>query len=101
MITIQIGNDSRNLEDAEESWIVQQVRNRQREGLPVCIRVTLQTSTLQISLTTPGCGSGAGGRKPRPDEAEIFQLWEKHKLRSDEFTGGNLVAFIKQLRRHL
>lgn len=101
MITIQIGNDTRSLEDAEPSWIVQQVNNRQREGQPVCVRVTVQTSTLQISLTTPGCGPGTVGRKPRPDEAEIIQLWEKHKLTSDDFSGGNLVAFVKQLRQNL
>jgi hypothetical protein len=46
MITIQIGNDSRSLEDADEPWMVQQVNNRQREGLPICIRVSIQTSTL-------------------------------------------------------
>jgi hypothetical protein len=101
MVTIQIGNDSRSLEDADESWMIQQVNNRQREELPFCIRVSIQTSTLQISLTTPGCGPGTGGRKPRPDEAEVIQLWERQKLTSDDFSGGNLVAFVKQLRRHL
>jgi hypothetical protein len=38
MVTIRIGDDSRRLEDADESWITQQIVNRQREGLPVCVR---------------------------------------------------------------
>lgn len=101
MITIHIGNDSRNIEDAEDSWVVQQINNRQRQGLAVCVRVSIRTSTLQIDLTTPGCGPGTGSRKPRPDESEIIQLWERHKLTSDDFSGGNLLAFIKQLRRHV
>lgn len=101
MVTIQIGNDSRSLEEADESWIVQQVNNRKREGRPICVRVSIRTSTLQISLTTPGCGPGAGGRMPRPDEAEIIRLWERNKLTSDDFSGGNLVSFIKQVQRQL
>ncbi len=102
MVTIRIGNDTRQLEDADEVWLTQQVNTRHREGLPVCVQVTIRTSTLQVSLTTPACGSSAGGgRPPRPDEAEIIELWNKHKLTSTEFTGGDLVAFTKQLRRHL
>jgi hypothetical protein len=100
VITIHIGNDSRSIEDVNESWIIQQIHNRQREGQAFCVRVSIRTSTLQIDLTTPGCGPGSGSRKPRPDEAEVIQLWERHKLTSDDFSGGNLLAFIKQLRRH-
>jgi hypothetical protein len=102
MITIRIGNDSRRLEEADESWIAQEVNNRQREGVPVCAEVTIKTSTLNVKLATPACGpGGTGARAPRPDEAVIIELWGKHKLASDEFSGGNLVAFIKQLSRHL
>lgn len=101
MITIHIGNDSRSIEDASESWIIQQINSRQREGQAICVRVAIRTSTLQIDLTTPGCGPGTGSRRPRPDEAEIIHLWEKHKLTSDDFSGGNLLAFIKQLGRKM
>ena len=102
MNTIRIGGDSRTLEDAEESWIAQQIANREREGQSVCIEVVIKTGTLDIRLGTPGCGSGGGsGRAPRPEEAEIIQIWEKHKLTSNDFSGGNVIAFIKQLRRHV
>jgi hypothetical protein len=101
MITIRIGNDSRRLEDADESWITQQIVNRQREGLPVCVEVTINAGALNVRLATPACGGGSGGRPPRPDEAAIIDLWSKHKLGSTDFTGGDVVAFIKQLRRLL
>jgi len=102
MVTIRIGNDSRRLEDADAAWITQQINNREREGLSVCVEVTIRTNTLNIRLASPACGSGGGGgRPPRPDEAEIIQLWNKLKLGSDEFSPGNLVAFAKQLSRLL
>ena len=102
MVMIRIGSDTRRLEDVDESWITQQVNNRRNEGLPICLEVTIRTGSLDMKLATPACGPGAsGGRAPRPDEAEIFQLWNKLQLGSDDFSGGNVVAFIKQLRRLL
>jgi hypothetical protein len=102
MVTVRIGNDTRSLEDVDESWITQQVGSRQHEGVPVCVEVKIQEGTLDLRLTTPACGSGGpGGRQPRPEEAEIFRLWDRLGLGSDDFSGGNVVAFIKQLRGRL
>lgn len=102
MITIQIGEDIRPLEDAHESWITQQVNKPRGDQLPICVRLTIRTSGIDMILATPDCGGGGGGgRKPRPVESDLFQLWDKHKLNSDEFTGGNLLAFIKEMDRHL
>lgn len=102
MVTVRIGNDSRRLEDVEESWITQHVNNRRRDGLPACVEVMINTGAVNVRLATPACApGGGGGRPPRPDEAEIIQLWSKLGLGSDDFSGGNLVAFIKQLRRLL
>ncbi len=101
MVTIRVGNDSRQLEDADESWITQQINNRRREGVAVCVMVMIRTSNLNVTLATPACGSGGGGRAPEPDEARIIDLWSKHRLQSNDFNGGNLVAFIKQLDKFL
>jgi hypothetical protein len=98
-VTIQVGNDSRSLEEVDESWISQQITNRQREGLAICVQVTIATEALNLRLSTPACGSGpGGGRPPRRDEAEIIELWNSLRLGSDHLSGGNLVAFIKRLR---
>lgn len=101
MVTIRIGTDSRSLEDADESWLAQQVDRRHAEGQPVCIDVAIRTPTMDIRLATPACGTGGGGRPPRPEEAEVLELWTKAKLTSDDFSGGNLVEFVKRLRRYL
>lgn len=103
MITIQIGNDSRPLEDAEESWIARQVNKRQKDGLPVCVQITIKAPGFDMILTTPACGGGGGGggRHPNRDEAAILELWRKHKLNTESFSGGNVLAFVKQLRHHL
>jgi hypothetical protein len=102
MVTIRIGSETRPVEEADETWINQQVGNRQQEGLPVCVEVRIRTGTLDVILSTPACGSGRGGsRAPRPDEAAIIEAWRRLHLASDEFSRGNVVAFIKQLRELL
>jgi hypothetical protein len=102
MVTIRIGNETRRLEEIDESWITQHVGGRQHEGVPVCVEVRIKTEILDMRLATPACGGGvAGGRPPRPDEAEILRLWERLGLGSDDFSGGNVVAFIKQLHGRL
>jgi len=101
MIKIRIGDSEREIKDADPSWVTQQVNRRRRNGVPVCVRIEIDEPPLKLRLSTPECGPSRGGRPPRPGERRILDLWNKHKLNTDEFTGGNLQAFIAQLRNLL
>lgn len=102
MIRVQIGGDERDLATADEQWINQQINRRRADGQTVCVRVTVKEGDLSMVLSTPTCGgSGGGGRPPRPQEKEIFNLWNQRGLDDANFTGGNLVAFLKQLKHLL
>lgn len=101
MIRVQIGSDERVDDAATEEWINQQLGRRRDAGEPVCVRVLINTSSLNIALATVGCAGGGGGRPPHPEEREIIELWRKRGLSEPEFHGGNLVAFVKQARRLL
>jgi hypothetical protein len=64
------------------------------------VQISIHTGGVNIVLSTPGCGGGGGGgRPPNPIEQEVFELWNKRDLNVRGFSGGNLVAFIKQLRK--
>jgi len=99
MITVEIGMDRRKLDDATESWINEQINKRRADKQPVCVRVMIEDGSINIVLSTPGCrGLGGGGRPPSARENEIFNLWDKRGMNSTDFHGGNLIAFLKQLR---
>ncbi|MCF8144566.1 MAG: hypothetical protein K9N21_11665 [Deltaproteobacteria bacterium] len=99
MITIRIGESEREIGDADESWINQQINQRRADGLSVCVRVIVKEGDLDMILSTPTCSSsGGGGRPPRPREKNVFNLWNQRGLNETNFTGGNLVAFLKQLK---
>jgi sulfur carrier protein ThiS len=100
MVTISINGQERQFGEGVESWISQQVMRRKQDNLIVCVTVSIHTGLLNIILSTPGCGSGGGGRVATPAEQRIFDLWASLGLNDSEFTGGNLVAFLKQLRRN-
>lgn len=100
MIRIRIGDEERELASADEHWINQQINRRRADGQSVCVRITVHEGDLDMVLTTPTCGtSGGGGRPPRPREKEVFELWNQRGLNDVNFTGGNLVAFLKQIKR--
>jgi hypothetical protein len=100
MISIRIGDQEREFESADESWVTQQINRRRTDGLPACVKVTVRIGDLNLVLVTPTCASAGGrGRAPTAHEQEIFDLWNQLGLNGADFTGGNVVAFLKQLRR--
>jgi len=95
--TIKIGGAERSLEDVSESWVNEQVNQRKMDHQSVCVLVRLQGDGVDMVLSTPSCGSGGGGgRPPNPKEEKIFHLWDERGLNTSGFSGGNVVAFLKQ-----
>jgi len=103
MIRIKIGNNEpREFKDVSPDWINKQINLRRRDGVAVCVRVSIKQGSINMVLSTPGCQGGAGGdRSPNEQEKQIFGLWEKLHLNKESFTGGNLVAFLKQVSKLL
>ena len=102
MSKIRIGNSEKELSEASESWITHQVRERQHDGQPVFVQVILKTDDVDMVLSTPQCGGGGGGgRGPNRKESEIFELWNQRHLNQNDWAAGNLIAFLKQLRKSL
>jgi len=100
MIRIRIGEAERELGTIDESWINQQINRRRADGLSVCVRVFIKEGDLDMVLSTPTCEPIGGGNRPsRPDELSVVNLWKQEKLNEPDFTGGNLIAFLKQLRQ--
>ena len=98
MISIRIAEEERKIEDAEESWINRQINRRRAGGESVCVLVMIHVDSLHLVLKTPGCPQdGGGGRAPNPHENKVIELWDKRGLNAPAFTGGNLVAFLRQL----
>lgn len=98
MIKVRIGESERELSDATPQWINEQIDRRRKDGVSVCVRVLINTGSMNLALSTPTCGGGGGGgRPPNPEEQQFLSLWEKLHLNTLDFSSGNLVAFLKQV----
>ncbi len=101
MIEIQIAGSKKSIDEDYESWVNQQINNRRKEGLIICVCVFIKEDHLNLILSSPECPS-RGSRPPRTEkEKVIVELWDKRGLNTSDFHGGNLVAFLKQVRRYL
>ena len=102
MITIRIGSNERSYSDADAGWINQQINRRRHDGQLVCAQVVIDAAGVNMVLSTLACArSGGGGRPPNSRESSIFDLWNKRGLNSNDFNGGQLIAFLKQLPQFL
>jgi hypothetical protein len=48
-VTVQIGNETRDLDDATESWINEQIDRRRRDGSSICITVRIQLPGVDLT----------------------------------------------------
>lgn len=105
MSTIKIGNDQRDLREADATWIASEIVGRRKDGQAVCVFVQINESGANLPLMTQACrvgGGGGGGRRaPNALEAAIIELWNRHGLNSGEVEPGQLVAFVRQVLRLL
>jgi hypothetical protein len=89
-------------DDVEEGWLNQQINRARAAGEFVCALVRLNTRSVNMVLSTPGCSAGGGGgRRPNDHEQRIFDLWANRGLNESDFSPGNLIAFLHQLARLL
>lgn len=100
--TLRIGDQTRNLADADERWINDQIRRRREDQSSICVQLSLDYGQIHLLLSTPGCGGGGGGSRPlTAGEREVLELWNKLGLNTGDFAGGNVVAMVKQVMRFL
>lgn len=99
MSKVRIGDSERTIGEATPQWINEQINKRRADGLPVCVQVIFDQKPLEFVLSTPTCAriGGGGGRPLKQEELNVLSLWEKLHLNTPEFTGGNLVAFLRQV----
>ena len=102
MVTVTIGSDSRPGEEADPQWVTQEINRRRQDGQAVCVQVQIHEDGVAVALSTPSCSGGAGGgRAPNAKEQRILELWAQHRLNTNEFGAGELVAFLRQVRKLL
>lgn len=99
MVKVQVAGMEQDLSSLSKSWLHDQIANRQRDGVDVCVRVTVQTPIIDMVLSSGECARGQGsGRRPNLEERRIFDLWEHMGLDNAPINSGKLIAFLMQIK---
>jgi hypothetical protein len=98
MKRIKIGDAESDLDNATPAWIRQHFEDLRRQGKPVCVEVTLHAGSVNMILSTPGCGPvEGGGHKPNRQEEKVLALWRKFRLDTDKFSARELLDFVERV----
>lgn len=102
MITISVNGELRQYSEGIESWINEQINRRRNSGARVCVEVNVSFTALNMVLRTQGCVTNGtpGTRRPTLAEQRIFDLWDTLGLNEPTYSSGQVIAFLKQLRRN-
>jgi len=96
-VRVIIGMSERVNGDIRPNWVTEQVNRTRSDGSPVCAKVIVKDTDIDLSFATSGCsGLGGGSRRLTGAENRMVDLWRKRHLNDDDFAPGNLVAFLKQ-----
>lgn len=100
MIKVYIDGSDRTLDQVTQSWLRDEIESRRKAGENVCVRVSIQSGSLNLTLSTPPCAAGGGGsgRAPTPQEQQIFDLWAKRGMNRNDFIVGQLSAFLSEIK---
>jgi hypothetical protein len=97
MVYVIIGASEVPREQATPGWVTEQLNRRRDDGRSVCVQVRIATADVRVTLATPQCGGGGGGRQANPRERRVIDLWTDRVLKHAEATPGHITSFLHQL----
>ncbi len=99
-IRVKIAGFEKDISEVDPSWVNQQINGRRAAGEAVCVQVTIQKDSVNLMLITADCPhNGNGSKKSLSDyERELLDTWMKLHLNENNFSGGNLLAFLNQIK---
>ena len=98
-VSITIGDETRSYASATKDWINKTFAFAKRQGLLPSVTIQLSQPGLVLGLATPGAGRRGDGGALTPAQNRIVEVWIRHHMTSNHYTGGNLIAFLSELER--
>ncbi|WP_020405126.1 hypothetical protein [Hahella ganghwensis] len=85
------------MSEIKPSWIIDQVKKRQRDEVSICLKIHVNRDNVNIVLACGDCPSGRGGKVLNEDEKNIVKVWEKLGCSGVPINPGKIIAFINRI----
>jgi len=98
-MTVTLSINGKPASPSDEAEITQQISRRRDDDAAICVRVGIKSTGIDVTLGTAACGGGGGGRRANEREQLVIDLWNQLRLSEDNFAAGQIIAFLRQVRR--
>lgn len=76
MIKVIINEQDRIWDSSQAGWLNGTINDLQKDGIPVCVQVSIQYGDINVGLSAGSCSSSScAGRSPNSRERELITSW--------------------------
>lgn len=97
MITINICGEENTLQEVNTEWINRIINRNRIQGKPICVKVNISASTVNLTLQTTDCKNYKKAVAGSDIENRVIYLWEELVLSQKDLTGIALFDFLKRM----
>jgi hypothetical protein len=98
MVMLRVDSRDVKLDNVNESWIVDQVERRRRDGICVNIRIIFREEEVIIAIVTPEYWpSGRPIEKPTERQKRVIDFWRQCNLDREDFRCDDLIHFLRRI----
>lgn len=100
MIKVIINEQDRIWDSSQAGWLTGTIKELQKDGVPVCVRVSIQYGDINVGLSAGSCSSSScAGRPPNSREQELINSWNDMAVDEIPLKSGKIISFLNRVKR--
>lgn len=99
MIKIVINEQPREWDSSLAGWVNGTIKELERDGTPVCVKVSIAYSDINLGLSAGSCPAAASGGRPlNSHERELVKFWNEVGVDETPLNGAKIVSFLNRVK---
>lgn len=100
MIKVIINEQDRIWDSSQAGWLNGTINDLQKDGIPICVRVSIQYGDTNVGLSAGSCSSSSyAGRPPNSSERELINSWNDMAVDEIPLNSGKIISFLNRVKR--
>lgn len=100
MIKVIINEQDRIWDSSQAGWLNGTINDLQKDGIPVCVQVSIQYGDINVGLSAGSCSSSScAGRPPNSRERELITSWNVMTIDEIPLNSGKIISFLNRVKR--
>lgn len=97
MIKVIINEQDRVWDSSQAGWLNSTINDLQKDGIPLCVRVSIQYGDINVGLSAGSCSSSSSAvRPPNSRERELIKSWNEMAVDETPLNSGKIVSLLNR-----